>query len=482
MLNLVGHALPLVAALFAIPVLVETMGTERFGVLTLAWLVIGYFGLFDLGLGRALTQGVAERISETGDMRAPPVAWAALGLMFALGLVGSALLGATSPWLVRSVLTVPRDLQTETVTAFYVLAAALPAVVTTSGLVGILSAFQRFGTINAIRAPTVLLTYLAPLAIVPFSPSLVPVTWVLVLGRLAAFAANFIACRSILPPLRTARNAGSDISSLLRFGAWMTVSNLLSPLLVYVDRLVIGATLSMAAVAYYATPYEVVTRLLVIPGALIAVLFPAFAATHKHDRERLGRLFTQGTKAVGLILFPMVLVVIAFASDGLRLWLGEEFEVASTPVLQILAIGVFVNGLAQVFFALVQGVGRADLTAKLHAIELVIYLPSLWWAIQAFGIVGAAVASTARVTLDAVLLLCVLGARTELDAGRVRSTLLPLVLALGSLVAALLPTSLSSRSLVTALILSGFATVAWTRMLTTAEKGILRARGPLRRR
>ena len=66
--NALGQGLPLVAALFAVPILIDVLGTDRFGVLTLAWIAIGYFGLFDLGLGRALTQLVAGSLGNTdGD-------------------------------------------------------------------------------------------------------------------------------------------------------------------------------------------------------------------------------------------------------------------------------------------------------------------------------------------------------------------------------------------------------------------------------
>ena len=57
--NLLGLGLPLLIAVFTIPVLIKDLGDARFGLLTLIWAVVGYFGLFDLGLGRAMTQQLA---------------------------------------------------------------------------------------------------------------------------------------------------------------------------------------------------------------------------------------------------------------------------------------------------------------------------------------------------------------------------------------------------------------------------------------
>ena len=54
--NLIGTALPLGVGLISIPIVIDALGLEVFGLLTLIWTAIGYFGLFDFGMGRALTQ------------------------------------------------------------------------------------------------------------------------------------------------------------------------------------------------------------------------------------------------------------------------------------------------------------------------------------------------------------------------------------------------------------------------------------------
>jgi hypothetical protein len=55
--NLAGSGLPLIAAAALIPFMLHRLAmvtlTEAFGELTLIWAVIGYFSLFDMGVGRA---------------------------------------------------------------------------------------------------------------------------------------------------------------------------------------------------------------------------------------------------------------------------------------------------------------------------------------------------------------------------------------------------------------------------------------------
>ena len=71
--NLMSLAAPMLVALAAIPALIRTLDADRFAILTLAWMVIGYCSLFDLGLGRALTKLVSEE--EAFENRFP--AWPA---------------------------------------------------------------------------------------------------------------------------------------------------------------------------------------------------------------------------------------------------------------------------------------------------------------------------------------------------------------------------------------------------------------------
>lgn len=403
--NLIGSGAPMLVAVFSIPILIHGLGKERFGVLALAWALIGYASLFDLGLGRALTQLVARKLGAGEDREVPTLVWTSLLLMLLLGVAGAVVVVFASPWLVHRALNVPAALQPETLKSFYLLGLSIPLVISTAGLRGVLEAYQKFGVINALRIPMGVFSFACPLLILPFSHSLFPIVGILVVGRVIGWAAHLLLCLHIVPELRTKIAwQGTAARPLLRFGGWMTVSNIISPLMVTLDRFLIGALVSLAAVAYYATPYEVVTKFLLVPGALVAVMFPAFSTSFAQDRGRTARIYKGCVKTIALILLPVTVGAIVLARTGLTIWLGADFAAHCFRVMQWLAVGVLLNSLATVPFALVQGVGRPDLTAKLHLIELPLYLLSLWWLVSAFGIVGAAMAWTLRVAVDGAVL------------------------------------------------------------------------------
>jgi O-antigen/teichoic acid export membrane protein len=244
--------------------------------------------------------------------------------------------------------------------------------------------------------------------------------------------------------------------------------------MVYFDRFLIGAVLTAAAVAYYATPYEVVTKLWIVPGALLGVFFPAFAASYLDDRERLRVLFDQAIRVVYLLLFPIVLVLVALAEPGLTLWLGTEFSVNSSSVLRLLAIGVFINSIGQVPFALLQGIGRPDVTGKLHLLELPLYLAGMYWLTVRYGIEGAAIAWVARVALDSLILFVVVYRLLPDLAAAVRVALLRAVVALQLLLIASLPGSSNLKLLLLAAALPAFLGWGWFRVLTPVERAFIR--------
>jgi len=472
--NLVGTGAPMLVAVVCIPVLIRGLGKDRFGVLTLAWALIGYASLLDLGLGRALTQLVAQKLATDQEQEIPRLVWTSLLLMLILGLFGTAVVCLASPWLVHHALNVPVELQKETLYLFYLMGISIPVVISTAGLRGLLEAHQRFGLTAALRVPMGVFTFAGPLLALPISKSLVPVVATLVLGRILAWGAHLILCLRVLPDLRrTVAWDRSSIGPLLRFGGWMTVSNAISPLMVTLDRFLIGALVSMAAVAYYATPYEVVTKFWLIPNALMGVMFPAFSASFARERSRTTVLFGRSLKTLFLVLFPIMLCSVALSQEGLSLWLGSDFARHSFRVFQWVAIGVFINSLAQVPFYLLLGVGRPDITAKLHFIELPLYLFSLWWLIGRYGIEGAAIAWTARVAIDAFLLFALsrpfLAPKGATNAKRMWTALLAATALLNLVLAALIHGTIAKGMFLSGTILL-FVTVMWFQVLSPEER------------
>jgi O-antigen/teichoic acid export membrane protein len=275
-------------------------------------------------------------------------------------------------------------------------------------LSAVLEARRRFGLVNVVTVPGSLATYLGPvavLALVPTATPLVPVVGVLAAARAVVWLGFLALCLREVPELRAGPTFQGHVARpLLGYGGWMSVSALVSPLLVYLDRFVIGAAVSAAAVAYYAAAQEVVVRSGMVSSSVVGVLFPAFAGADPRDGRRLSRLLESGVDAVLLLVVPVALVLSAGAELLLRVWLGGAYARQGAHVLAWLSVGLVVNGLAKMPSTLLQAVGRPDLTARLHLAELPVFLLVLGAFVWAWGIEGAAVAWVVRATGDAVAL------------------------------------------------------------------------------
>jgi len=404
-INLIGQGVPLLVGVVTIPFIVRGLGTERFGLLSLAWVILGYFAIFDLGLGRATTKYVAEALGKGEEDQIPRLVWTAVTVQAVLGIIGALVLFGITPLLVERILNVPEALVGEAKAVFYLLALSIPVVLVSASFSGVLEANQRFDLVNAVRIPSSALTYLLTLGGIVLGLRLPGIVALILVLRTVALSALVILDLRLFPRLRALSASFTLFPRLFSYGGWITVSSIVGPILVYLDRFLIASLLSMAAVAYYTAPYEAVTRLWIIPVSLTMSLFPAFSVLGGvGDQQRLGTLFMRSVKYVLLTLGPVVLMVVLFAKEILQIWLGSEFAAQSTLAMQILALGVLVNSLAHTPYALLQGVGRPDLTAKFHLLELPLYIGIAWLLVSRWGIAGAAAAWTLRVALDAVLL------------------------------------------------------------------------------
>lgn len=403
--NVLGKVLPMSVAFFSMPLIIKGLGIEKFGILTLIWSVIGYANFFDLGMGRALTQLVSKKLGENDLSGLSRIVWTGIIVLFGFGLTGSLAMFLSADYIAEHLLKISPVYLDEAVSSIKLMALCLPIFFVTSGLAGVLSSFQKFGIINLINVPLALCNYLAPLLVIVITKRLDIVVFTLVMGRFISAVMHFWATSKQVKDFFKISFDIESLKKMLKFGGWVTVSSIISPLMVSLDRFFIANTLSSSVVAFYTTPFEVVTRFLFIPGAVVSVLFPAFASELNNNNARVKLIFFKATKYIFLILFIPAILIIFGAKIGLSLWISPEFAEKSYRAAQFLAVGIVFNGMAFIPYALIQAKGRSDITAKFHMVEFPVYAVCLILFIKSFGITGAAIAWMARVIADYVLLM-----------------------------------------------------------------------------
>lgn len=399
--NLAGSAVPLLAGVALIPYTLNQLGNEAFGVLTLIWGLIGYFSLFDFGVGRALTFQLSRLVAAGEQASAGPVLRAGLLLTGAAGLLGVLVIGMLAPLLATQWLKISPALQADAGQAFLIAALGVLPTTLGSGLRGALEGLDRFAASNLGRMALGLWMFALPAwSVFAHGPHLWIISLYLVLGRCLVLAWMFFQLRAQLFMHGRALTR-QHFQGLWNYGFWVTVTGIVGPLMVYGDRFFVSAAVGADQLSLYAIPQEALLRLLLIPMALTGALLPRLAAM---GDVQVAQAYRRTYRQVALAMLAISVLAAALAYPVFSVWISAAFAHDSMPVVLVMCAGVWVNAIASVPFILLQAKGNPRVTALFHLVELGLYLVALWFLSSHYGLVGAALAWLARVTLDWVLL------------------------------------------------------------------------------
>ena len=166
--NFLGALLPVLVAIIAMPILISRLGDERFGILTIGWVITTYFVLSDFGVGVATKKFLASESAGKNGASASLI-WTSMTIHAVLGFIGGYVLALATPWLLEHVFRIPSRILQESNQAFLWLAASILPLLLTSFLRNLLEARHRFDLVNILRIPASSINYLIPLAALQFS-------------------------------------------------------------------------------------------------------------------------------------------------------------------------------------------------------------------------------------------------------------------------------------------------------------------------
>lgn len=452
LLNAAGLALPMVAALLAVPFLLRYVGSERFGAFALVLALVAYASVLDLGLGTAITYRLASGMRDGAPaheqalaIRSATIAAGALGIV-----VGVAWFAVSGP-IAAALLPSQPALLDETSGCLRVLSLAAPALFASAVSAGALSAYGEFGRLNIVRIPAGLLIAAVPPLAVAWSQDLVTACWMLVAVRYGASTLQLLLCKDLVGkvPGMTGYFSVAALRGLIGYGSWLTVSNTIGPFMVYMDRFYLAAVRSTDHVTQYVTAFELASKLLLLPALALPVVFPLFV--HPEEDEQ-GRLPVQLSAGILVVVCVFAVIAGAFAPEIMRVWTAGVAMPEGVFAFRMLAAAALVNCVAQVSFTRVQAQGRTRVIAQVHAVELAAYAALLWQLADRFGVVGVSCAWAVRAIVDAAVF-CWLGGRglADTERRRLRNILVSAVAVAAAIVVAGQFESIGTRTLLLAL-------------------------------
>ena len=408
--NFLGYALPVLVAILMIPVLLRHTGLERFGVLSLIIVIIGSITIFDFGITRSVTNSVRKYLDEQNAPSMLKVIKTGWFIITAVILVVSVLFWVESKWIALHLFNVTtQEIRDEVSGAMEIIAFSLPFVIAQTVFVGVMEAFGAFKKISIGKAPFSILMYLVPVIISFYTPSLFWLTLSLCVLRCIMAVAFYMMMRSeirkVTPSSVFSVPMTKEITlELVKYGGWISVGNIIAPIILYIDRFFVASIVGAAAFAYYTTPYDVVSRVAIVTVSACGVLFPVLVSKISTDVRSANSYFNKVLLGIFAVLVVPAVAGIFLSKWFLSVWISPDFAEHSWMIFSLFLVGYLLHGLVQPAFIWIQACGKPWIMAVSMIVDLLLYIIYLPWMTHHYGILGAAIAWNIRVALGLVVL------------------------------------------------------------------------------
>ncbi len=395
--NLSGLAIPSLLSIPSIGFIARQLGIEAFGIFTIAFAFIGYASMFDVGISRAAIR-LVSRSRQNRDGLILIIATSTTAVVL-LSLVAMAALFFSTPAICHFLKISPEHLD-NTISAIRLLCIAIPFFLLTQVWTAYLEGMELFSELNIQKTLAGVVMALLPAFMLSIGSGLYYAILGIIFSRIIAALISYLFCKRHIPISFKLDHA--TLKELLSFGGWLTISNIISPIMVYIDRFVLSNALGAKNVAFYSSASEAVTRLLIIPASIAKALFPRLSFDNRIEQP--GSLWKNYHFILFCLCLAIALPIFILSGFIMKIWMGEAYVLIGAEALRILLIGFIFSSMAHLPYVEIQARGHSHITAAINAIELLPYLALLYLLIAHFGIIGAAISWTSRMVLDFCLL------------------------------------------------------------------------------
>jgi len=394
--NFVGQGWTALMSLAFVPLYIKFLGIEAYGLIGFYALLQGMLQILDFGLSQTVNRELArysvqpEKAGETRDfVRTLETGYWAIGLA-----IGVAVLAASpfiaGHWIKSSAIPVT-TVQHAVMIMGVVSALQWPLSFYEGGLMGlqrqVLSNSLKIGISSLGCGGSVLILWLVSPTITAFF------TWQIVVSALNVTLITVLLWRSLPSADRAPRFDLRLLRTIWRFAAGMGGITLSSVVLMQMDKVILSKLLSLEMFGYY-TLAGVASSVIpvMIVGPLFNAVFPRFTSLATvNDDAALTLLYHQSSQLVAVLVLPVSAVLAFFSFDIMLLWTGNgETARIAAPILSLLVIGMALNGLMSVPYALQLSHGWTSLGLRITLFLIITLVPAIIFMTMRFGALGAA--------------------------------------------------------------------------------------------
>ena len=393
--NFLGQGWSAFMSLIFIPLYIQYLGMENYGLIGLFALLQAWLVLLDMGMTPTLnremarfTAGIHSPQSIRNLLRSLEI------LCFSLAsLIGVSVWGASdylaSDWLKVEKLPISVVAQALSIMAFVVALRFVEGIYRAS-LIGL----QRQVWYNGANA--ILSTIRnggAGAGLVWISAtSQASFLWHALISLLsvAVFASNVH--RALPDSPSPPKFSRESLYGIWKFAGGMIGINLVALLLTQVDKVLLSRLLSLELFGYYTLAATIAGVSYMLVGPVTTAIFPSMVEFYAmDDQTALKSIYHKGAQLVTILTAPVAMLLSYFAGGVVFMWSGNDSLAENTaPILSALVLGYFLNGLMWMPYQCQFAHGRTSLVLRGNIVGAAVLIPAIFWVVPHYGAVGAA--------------------------------------------------------------------------------------------
>lgn len=355
-----------VVTLLLTPYLISKLGKEGFGIWSLVWSLVGYYGLLRMGVGSGIMRYLPF-YEGRGDYRAASeVVSTGLAIFCGVGMV-IFLSSFFLAWPIANFYKGGAILATLVILTGLSAALDCPKMIFDAGL----RAQEKWIVANSLGITNSLVHGVGLAGVLYLGYGLVQMGYVVlaeIVFSLVLITVIFIILSKKID-LKPSMVKRGRIRELVSFGILTTIVTLGYSLSLQTHRLIIGKIISLEAVGVYAVAASLVERVRSFVWAPLQVSWPRFALLDgQGNREELNNLFFRLTRYSAFLSSGAILIVLVSGPPFIALWVGEGFE-AAQKVLLILGVGCLIETSLVITTSLLGSTGHQGAQAVFAAAE-----------------------------------------------------------------------------------------------------------------
>jgi O-antigen/teichoic acid export membrane protein len=395
--NFAGSIWTALLGLIFVPVYLNYIGIEAYGLIGIFNSFLAFIVLLDFGLSPTLNRELARLSADDTHAQEMRDTKTTLEKLNWISAAFVALLFFVLAPLIANFWITPKGLSIETVThALFIMSVTIAVQISVNFYTGGLMGMQKQVLLNLINIICATLRFVGAFLVLAFySPT---IKAFLVWQALVVFLQAVIMAAALKIGLPETPRKGKYQKDLLRkigrFAAGMTGITVVSLILTQTDKIILSKMLSLETFGYYILAVTVATMAInVVINSISHAAFPQFSKlVSTGNNAALSFFYHHTCQIASVFLFPIIVILALFSYEILLVWTRSETIAANTYVLlSLITVGTGINSLMWLPYFLQLAHGWTRLVFYVNIASIIILIPVMSYGIYHYGAIGGAV-------------------------------------------------------------------------------------------